>query len=97
MRAQPKASHFINGEYVEDTDGAVIECVYPATGEVIARLHSATPDLIDRAIAAATHAQADWAAWAPVERGRVLRRAADMMRERNRDLSVPTARRNSQT
>ncbi len=29
MRAQPKASHFINGDYVEDTAGNVIECVYP--------------------------------------------------------------------
>ncbi len=27
MRAQPKASHFINGDYVEDTAGNVIECV----------------------------------------------------------------------
>ena len=39
MRAQPKASHFVNGAYVEDTAGAVIDVVYPATGEVIARLH----------------------------------------------------------
>jgi acyl-CoA reductase-like NAD-dependent aldehyde dehydrogenase len=37
MKAQPIASHFIDGEYVEDTDGTVIESLYPATGEVIAR------------------------------------------------------------
>ena len=37
MRAQPKASHFINGRYVEDTAGAAIDCVYAASGEVIAR------------------------------------------------------------
>ena len=29
MKAQPKASHFIDGEYVEDTDGTVIESLYP--------------------------------------------------------------------
>lgn len=88
MRAQPKASHFINGEYVEDTAGRVIECIYPATGEVVARLHAATPAVVERALAAAKAAQADWAARKPVERGRILQRAAAIMRERNRALSV---------
>ncbi len=87
MRAQPKASHFIDGDYVEDIDGWVIEAVYPATGELVARLHGATPEIVERAIAAAKRAQTVWAATAPVERGRVLRRAADMMRKRNRELS----------
>lgn len=88
MRAQPKASHFIAGEWIEDTAGAVIESTYSATGEVIARLHAATPAVIDRALNAAREAQADWAARPPVERGRILRRAADILRERNRELSV---------
>lgn len=88
MRAQPKASHYIGGEWVDDTSGAGFDSVYPATGEVIARLHAATPGVIDRALSAAQTAQAEWAARPPVERGRILRRAADLMRERNRDLSV---------
>ncbi|WP_298571015.1 betaine-aldehyde dehydrogenase [uncultured Aliiroseovarius sp.] len=88
MRAQPKASHFIGGEYVEDTDGTQIDVVFPATGEVIAKLHSATPAIIDKALDAAKSAQADWAAMTGTERGRILRRAADIMRERNHDLSV---------
>ncbi|MGO7046572.1 betaine-aldehyde dehydrogenase [Rhizobium leguminosarum] len=87
MKAQPKASHFIDGEYVEDTDGTVIESLYPATGEVIARLHAATPAIVERAIAAAKRAQPDWAAMSPMARGRILKRAADIMRERNRVLS----------
>ncbi len=87
MIAQPKASHFIDGAYVEDTAGAVIEVVFPATGEVIARLHEATPAIIERALAAAARAQKDWARVKPVERGRILRRAADMIRDRNRELS----------
>ncbi|URK88287.1 hypothetical protein LP421_13325 [Rhizobium sp. RCAM05350] len=29
------------------------ESIYPATGEVIARLHAATPAIVDKAIAAA--------------------------------------------
>ena len=87
MRAQPKASHFIDGEYVEDTAGEAFDCIYPATGEIIARLHAATPAVIERAVASAARAQKEWAGWKPVERGRVLRRAADIIMARNRELS----------
>ena len=43
MKAQPKASHFIAGRFVEDDAGEPIDVIYPATGEVIARVHAATP------------------------------------------------------
>lgn len=87
MIAQPKASHFIDGTYVEDTAGAPIDVVFPATGEVIARLHEATPAIIERALAAAARAQKEWARVKPVERARILRRASDLIRERNQALS----------
>jgi betaine-aldehyde dehydrogenase len=87
MKAQPPASHFIDGEYVEDIDGAAFDSIYPATGEVIARLHAATPAIVEKAIASAKRAQGEWAAMSPTARGRILKRAADMMRERNRELS----------
>ncbi len=85
---QPQASHFIDGQYVEDAQGTPFEVIYPASGAVIARLHEATPAIIDRALNAARRAQRDWAALSGTERGRILRRAADLMRERNHDLSV---------
>lgn len=88
MQTQPKASHFIDGEYIEDTSGAPLDVIYPYTGEVIAKLHQATPDIVEKAIASAKAAQADWAAMTGTERGRILRKAADIMRERNHDLSV---------
>lgn len=87
MRAQPKASHFIDGEYVEDTSGTPFDSIYPATGAVIARLHAATPAIVDKAVASAKRAQREWAAMAPSARGRILRKAADLIRERNRALS----------
>ncbi|WP_299190667.1 betaine-aldehyde dehydrogenase [uncultured Litoreibacter sp.] len=88
MRAQPIASHFINGAYVEDTEGREIECIYPATGEVVAKLHSATPAIIEQALASAKEGQKIWAAMTGTERGRVLRRAALIIEERNHELSV---------
>ena len=87
LKSQPKASHFIDGDYVEDDAGTLIESVYPATGEVIARLHAATPAIVERAVASAKRAQTEWAALSPTARGRVLKRAADIMRARNFDLS----------
>lgn len=87
MKAQPHASHFIDGAYVEDTAGTVIESIYPATGEVIARLHAATPAIVEQAVTSAKRAQKEWAGFSPAQRGRVLKKAADLIRERNRELS----------
>jgi len=85
---QPKASHFINGAYVEDTNGTPIDVIYPATGEKIATVYAATPAIVEQAIESARNAQAAWAAMSGTERGRILRRAEQIMRERNHDLSV---------
>ena len=84
---KPTASHFINGAYIEDKTGTPIDVIYPATGEVIGRVHSATPQILQAALAAAKAAQPIWAAMTGTERGRILRRAADMMRAHNRSLS----------
>ena len=88
MNTKPTASHFINGRYVEDKTGEEIPVIYPATGEVIATLYAATPAIIEQALATADAAKGAWAAMTGTERGRVLRRAADIMRDRNHDLSV---------
>ena len=85
--AQPKASHYINGEYREDMSGSSFETHYPASGETIATLHAATTDLVDEAVAAARAAQPAWAKMTGVERGRILRKAADIIRERNAEIS----------
>jgi betaine-aldehyde dehydrogenase len=85
--AQPAASHFINGQPVDDPAGEMWPVIYPATGEIIATIHAATPMLVDAALEAAVVAQKAWGALPGVERGRVLRRAADIIRERNAELS----------
>jgi betaine-aldehyde dehydrogenase len=87
MKAQPKASHYINGRFVEDEQGAPLAVIYPATGETIATLHSATPNIVELAVEAAREAQPAWARLKPVERGRILRRAADLLRARNDELA----------
>lgn len=88
MTLQPQASHFVDGAYIEDKAGEAIAVIYPATGAVIANLHEATPQIIDQALESARKAQAEWAARSGRERGMVLIRASQIMRARNRDLSV---------
>lgn len=87
MKAQPQASHFVDGAYVEDSAGAQIKVIYPATGEVIAVLHEATSAVVEAALASAHRAQREWAALKPVERARILRRAANMIREQGEELA----------
>ena len=84
---QPAASHFINGTFHEDANGTRMPVYFPGTGEQIAQVHAATPAVVEAALAAAKAAQKDWAAMMPVERGRILRRAADIIRDRNQELS----------
>ncbi|KRW93557.1 betaine-aldehyde dehydrogenase [Paracoccus sp. MKU1] len=84
--AQPQASLYIDGAYVEG-EGEALPVHYPYTGAVIARLREAARDQVARATAAAATAQPAWAALRPVERGRVLIRAAQIIRERAEELA----------
>lgn len=88
MRAQPTASHHVGGRYLESANGNELLSTFPATGEVIARLTTADDALIDEAIKAAKAGQKVWAATPAAERGRVLRRTAEILRSKNHELSV---------
>ena len=63
------------------------ETVNPATGEVLGRIAVSGPAEVEQAVAAAARAQPAWAALTGAERGRVLRRAADLLRSRNAELA----------
>ncbi len=88
MQIGPIASHFIDGQYVEDKSGTPIPVIYAASGEQIATVYAATPAIVEQALESARKAQKIWAKMTGTERGRIMRRAADIMRERNYDLSV---------
>lgn len=86
MKAQPAGSLYINGGFVAG-EGAALPVHYPFTGEVIAELAEATEAQVAAAIAAAEAAQPAWAALRPVERARILARAAAIIRERAAELA----------
>ena len=66
----------------------VLELIYPANGQPLGQLHAATPAIVEEALASAIQAQKAWAATSDAQRGRILRRAADMIRAQNHALSV---------
>ncbi len=59
----------------------------PATGALLATLAVDGAAEVDAAVRAAQAAQPGWAALSGTERGRVLRRAADLLRSRNDELA----------
>ena len=86
--AQTSFLNGVNGAYVEDTAGTPIPVIYAATGDQIATVHAATPAIVEQALASGKAAQKAWAKMSGTERGRILRRAADIIRARNHELSV---------
>jgi betaine-aldehyde dehydrogenase len=74
---------YIGGEYRDALTGQRFVTVNPATGEVLCQVHQAGTGDIDRAVAAARQGARDWSAKTGAERGRVLRKAADLLRQRN--------------
>jgi betaine-aldehyde dehydrogenase len=60
----------------------------PATGEVLAQIAIDGPAEVDAAVVRASAAQREWASLPGAARGRILRRAADILRARNIELAV---------
>lgn len=62
--------------------------INPATGELLAQIAVDGPAEVAAAVARASDAQKEWALLPGAARGRILRRAADILRARNLELAV---------
>lgn len=65
----------------------MLEVLNPATEEVVATVPAATPQDVDAAVARAARAQEQWAAAAPADRARLLRRFAAQVDEHLEELA----------
>ncbi len=74
----------IDGRRAAAADGKTFDTNNPATGRAIARVPEAGPEDVDRAVRAARAAfdRGKWPAFSATERGRVLLRAASLIRDR---------------
>lgn len=78
---------YIDGRRVNASSGATFQTINPATGAVLAEVQSASQADVDRAVDSARQGQREWAALPAMQRSRVLRRAVDILRERNDELA----------
>jgi len=69
------------------TGAATFRVLNPASGELLAQIAVDGPAQVDAAVARAQLAQREWAALTGAERGRILQRAARLLRERNDELA----------
>ncbi|XP_078438694.1 aldehyde dehydrogenase family 2 member C4-like [Wolffia australiana] len=81
---------FINGEFIDAVSGKTFETRDPRTGEVLAMVSEGDKDDIDRAVKAARHAfdHGQWPRLSGAERGRILRRLADLIDEHSDELGA---------
>ena len=77
----------IDGEWLDGAAAAHAARDQPGDRAVLGSLPLATPADLDRALEAAQRAWPTWRALAPVQRGRILRRAADLLRSRTEEIA----------
>jgi len=73
---------YIDGQWLDSSSGKKIGVENPATEEIIAEVSSGTREDCKRAIAAASEAMKTWMKQTPYDRAKVLKKTADLMRER---------------
>ncbi|MEI8409042.1 MULTISPECIES: aldehyde dehydrogenase family protein [unclassified Kribbella] len=80
---------FVNGAFVEATDGKPFKTVSPSSEEVLAEVSEAGPADIDKAVKAARKAfDKVWGPMAGRDRAKYLYRIARLIQERSRELAV---------
>ncbi len=78
----------IDGEWCDASDGGRFDSVNPATGDVWCRVPEATEADVDRAVRAAHRSflEGPWPKMSPSERGKCLRRLAELLADRSEQL-----------
>jgi succinate-semialdehyde dehydrogenase / glutarate-semialdehyde dehydrogenase len=79
---------YIAGEWRDPAEGGTLGVEDPATGETLAEVADAQPDDAVAALEAAANVQHEWGSHPPRERGEILRRAFEAIKEREDDLAL---------
>ncbi|WP_151719791.1 NAD-dependent succinate-semialdehyde dehydrogenase [Gemmobacter serpentinus] len=84
----PDTQLFIDGQWRPGSGGRTIPVIDPATSERIGHVARAEIADLDAALAAAARGLTVWAATGVMDRYRIMRRAADLLRERAATIAV---------
>ena len=78
---------YINGAHTSATSNETFTSINPATGQPLGTIDQASQGDVDAAVVSAQAGFAIWSAMMPVERARILQKAARILRERNDELA----------
>lgn len=78
---------YIDGRYQNSSGDETFPAINPANGETLAEIQSATAEDVELAVESARKGQKVWASMTAMQRSRILRRAVDILRERNDELA----------
>ncbi len=84
----PPLSLYIDGEFIDGGGRKVQDVINPANDQVLGKLPHATRADLDRALAAAQKAFESWRHVSPMERSKVLRKVAELARERAQEIGA---------
>ncbi|UJL45599.1 aldehyde dehydrogenase [Virgibacillus sp. NKC19-16] len=81
-------SHFINGEYVQSSNGKTFENVNPATEEVLGNIAKGGKEEVDQAVSVArTALNGEWKNMPLRKRSNIIRKIGDLILERKDELA----------
>ena len=79
-------SLYIDGQFIQAEGRREQDVLNPATGAVVGKLPHASREDLDHALAAAARAFESWKKTSPMERSKVLRKVAELARERAQEI-----------
>ncbi len=82
----PTLHLYIDGQFINADGRREQDVLNPATGAVIGKLPHASTEDLDHALSAAARAFEGWKKTSPLERSKVLRKVAELARERAQDI-----------
>src|SRR6478672_8825540 len=87
MAVAPAHRNLVGGSWIDAAGGESFESIVPATGEALGSFPRSAAADVDRAVGAAKAAFDDWRLVPAPERGAILYRFAELLREHKADLT----------
>ncbi len=82
-----KFGQYIDGKWQKSSDGGTYDVINPATEEVLGKASKATQNDVEKALKAAEKGLEIWRKTPPWERSKIIRKIADLMREKKETLA----------
>ncbi|MFH2106608.1 MAG: aldehyde dehydrogenase family protein [Candidatus Micrarchaeota archaeon] len=83
---------YINGEWIDSDSGETFETINPATEEILAEFPKSSKEDVKRAVDAAEDAYPKWSATPAPERGKVLFKITELLRQEKQRLGLLVAK-----